>query len=142
LHGTGLATHKYYLEIKNKVSKSFTQFFDNQWISTLVTFHFVCFCWIFFRAPNFDIAKQLLNQITNNFNGSIAYTFITSYYKIVLLLLLGYALHFVPKKYETISLNWFTQSSTKVKLAIMLLVIVIFIQVKSAEIQPFIYFQF
>ncbi|MFZ4798203.1 MAG: MBOAT family O-acyltransferase [Bacteroidia bacterium] len=142
LHGAGLSTHKYYLEIKSKVNKSFTQFFDNQWISTLVTFHFVCFCWIFFRAPNFDIAKQLLNQITNNFNGSIAYTFITSYYKIVLLMLLGYALHFVPKKYETISLNWFTQSSTKVKLAIMLLVIVIFIQVKSAEIQPFIYFQF
>jgi len=142
LHGTGLATHKYYLEIKNKMSKSFTKFFDNQWISTLVTFHFVCFCWIFFRAPNFDIAKQLLNQITSNFNGSIAFTFITSYYKIVLLILLGYALHLVPKKYETISLNWFTQSSTKVKLAIMLLVIVIFIQVKSAEIQPFIYFQF
>lgn len=142
LHGTGLATHKYYLEIKSKVNNSFTQLFDNAWISTIITFHFVCFCWIFFRAPNFDIAKQLLNQIFNNFNGSIVFTFITSYYKIILLMLLGYALHFVPKKYETLSLNWFTQSSTKVKLAIMLLVIVIFIQVKSAEIQPFIYFQF
>lgn len=142
LHGAGLAAHKYYLEIKNKISKTFIQFFDYPWISTIITFHFVCFCWIFFRAPNFDIAKQLLNQIFNQFNAGIAYTFVTSYHKIVLVILLGYALHFVPKKYETLSLNWFTQSSTKVKLAIMLLVIVIFIQVKSAEIQPFIYFQF
>ena len=142
LHGTGLAAHKYYLEIKTKMSNSYTQFFDNKWVATLVTFHFVCFCWIFFRAPNFDVAKQLLNQITNNFNGNIVFTFITSYYKIVLLMLIGYALHFVPKKYETIILNWFTQSSTKVKLAFMLVVIILFIQVKSAEIQPFIYFQF
>ena len=142
LHGTGLAAHKYYLETKTKMSNSFTQFFDNKWVATLVTFHFVCFCWIFFRAPNFDIAKQLLNQITHNFKGNIAFTFFTSYYKIVLLMFVGYALHFVPKKYEIIILNWFTQSSIKVKLAFMLAVIILFIQVKSAEIQPFIYFQF
>lgn len=142
LHGTGLAAHKYYLEMKAKMSNSFTRFFDNKLVATLVTFHFVCFCWIFFRAPNFDIAKQLLNQIANNFNGKIAFTFITSYYKIVLLMIIGYALHFVPKKYEVMVLNWFTQSTTPIKLAFMLAVIILFIQVKSAEIQPFIYFQF
>ncbi|MFY7732847.1 MAG: MBOAT family O-acyltransferase [Bacteroidia bacterium] len=142
MHGTGLAAHKYYLEIKNKATNVFTKFFDNVWVSTIITFHFVCFCWIFFRAPNFDIAKQLLNQIFNQFNGSIAYTFITSYHKIVLVILLGYALHFIPKKYETASLAWFTNTSFAVKLVCMLAVIIIFIQVKSAEIQPFIYFQF
>lgn len=142
LHGSGLAAHKYYLEIKTKLSNSLTHFFDNKWVATFVTFHFVCFCWIFFRAPNFDVAKQLLNQIASNFNGKIAFTFITSYYKIVLLMFVGYALHIVPKKYETFILNWFTQSSTPIKLAFMLAVIILFIQVKSAEIQPFIYFQF
>lgn len=142
MHGSGLAVHKYYLEIKGKLSKSFTSLFDHKWIATLVTFHFVCFCWIFFRAPNFVIAKQLLHQIFTAFNAAIVFTFITSYYKIVLLMLLGYALHFVPKQYETLTLNWFTQTSLTVKVACMLAVIIIFIQVKSAEIQPFIYFQF
>ncbi len=142
MHGAGLAAHKYYLEIKNKATNVFTKFFDNAWVSTIITFHFVCFCWIFFRAPNFDIAKQLLNQIFTQFNGSIAYTFVTSYHKIVLVILLGYALHFIPKKYETASLAWFTNTSFAVKLVCMLAVIIIFIQVKSAEIQPFIYFQF
>ncbi|MES2381637.1 MAG: MBOAT family O-acyltransferase [Bacteroidota bacterium] len=142
MHGSGLAVHKYYLEIKGKLSKSFTSFFDHKWIATLVTFHFVCFCWILFRAPNFVIAKQLLHQIFTAFNAAIVFTFITSYYKIVLLMLLGYALHFVPKQYETLILNWFTQTPLTVKVACMLVVIIIFIQVKSAEIQPFIYFQF
>lgn len=142
LHGTGLAAHKYYLEIKSKLLKSFTTFFDHKWIAILVTFHFVCFCWIFFRAPNFLIAKQILQQIFTAFNATIVFTFITSYYKIVLLMLLGYALHFVPKHYETLTLNWFTQTSLIVKVACILAVIIIFIQVKSAEIQPFIYFQF
>jgi D-alanyl-lipoteichoic acid acyltransferase DltB (MBOAT superfamily) len=142
MHGAGLAAHKYYLEIKNKANNVFTKFFDNAWVSTIITFHFVCFCWIFFRAPNFDIAKLLLNQIFTQFNGSIAYTFVTSYHKIVLVILLGYALHFIPKKYETASLAWFTNTSFAVKLVCMLAVIIIFIQVKSAEIQPFIYFQF
>lgn len=142
MHGGGLAVHKYYLEVKSKLSKSFTGFFDRKWIATLVTFHFVCFCWIFFRAPDFVIAKQVLQQIFTAFNAAIAFTFITSYYKIVLLMLLGYALHFVPKQYETLTLNWFTQTPLTVKVACMLAVIIIFIQVKSAEIQPFIYFQF
>lgn len=142
MHGSGLAAHKYYLEIKGKLFKSFTGFFDHKWIATLVTFHFVCFCWIFFRAPNFVIAKQLLHQIFTSFNAAIVFTFITSYYKIVLLMLLGYALHFVPKQYETLTLNWFTHTPLTIKVACMLVVIIIFIQVKSAEIQPFIYFQF
>ncbi len=142
MHGAGLAAHKYYLEIKNKAANVFTKFFDNAWVSTIITFHFVCFCWIFFRAPNFDIAKQLLNQIFTQFNGSIAYTFVTSYHKIVLVILLGYSLHFIPKKYETATLAWFTNASFAVKFVCMLAVIIIFIQVKSAEIQPFIYFQF
>ena len=142
MHGAGLAAHKYYVEIKNKAANGLTRFFDNAWVSTLITFHFVCFCWIFFRAPNFDIAKQLLHQIFTQFNGSIAYTFVTSYYKIVWVILLGYALHFIPKKYETATLAWFTNTSFALKLVCMLVVIIIFIQVKSAEIQPFIYFQF
>lgn len=142
MHGIGLAVHKYYLEAKSKLTNSVVLVLENKWLSLFLTFHFVCFCWIFFRAPNFEIAKQLINQIFTQFNGGIALTFVTAYYKVVLLVLLGYGLHFIPKKYETLSLDWFTNTSFVVKLACMLVVIIIFIQVKSAEIQPFIYFQF
>lgn len=142
MHGVGLAVHKYYLEAKSKLTNSVVLVLENKWLSLFITFHFVCFCWIFFRAPNFEIAKQLINQIFTQFNGGIALTFVTAYYKVVLLVLLGYGLHFIPKKYETLSLDWFTNASFVMKLACMLVVIIIFIQVKSAEIQPFIYFQF
>lgn len=142
LHGSGLAWHKYYLTYKQKLPKTISQLLDNKYIAIVLTFHFVCFCWIFFRAPNFDVAKQVLNQIFNQFNPQIVFSFVTSYYKIVAAIVLGYSLHFVPKTFETKSVNWFTNASFSVKLVCVLAVIVVFIQVKSSEIQPFIYFQF
>ena len=34
------------------------------WISRIITFHFVCFAWIFFRSATFDDAALILNQMT------------------------------------------------------------------------------
>ncbi len=33
------------------------------WVSRIITFHFVCFAWIFFRSPSFDDALLMANQI-------------------------------------------------------------------------------
>ncbi len=38
-------------------------------IDWAVTFHFVCFCWLFFRAPSFDAATQYLAGIVTD-NGA------------------------------------------------------------------------
>ena len=34
-----------------------------RWVATIATFHFVCFAWIFFRAPSFDEAALALRQL-------------------------------------------------------------------------------
>ena len=38
-------------------------------IDWAITFHFVCFCWLFFRSPSFDVATQYLAGIVSD-NGA------------------------------------------------------------------------
>jgi hypothetical protein len=64
------------------------------------------------------------------------------YKNILLVMLLGYILHFIPKNIELKTRAWVNDMPLQGKVALMVAVIVLVIQVKSSEIQPFIYFQF
>jgi hypothetical protein len=77
-----------------------------------------------------------------HFTPSVFVDFIVGYRTVILLMLLGYILHFIPKKIETKSIQWFTNISLVGKTAFLLAIIVLVMQTKSAGIQPFIYFQF
>src|SRR5688572_23847276 len=60
LHGGALAFHKW---ISEKITIPDTTLW--RCAGWLLTFHFVCFCWIFFRANDLEIAGQVLTQITS-----------------------------------------------------------------------------
>ncbi|PQA59929.1 MBOAT family O-acyltransferase [Siphonobacter curvatus] len=113
-----------------------------RWVSQLLTFHFVCFCWIFFRADSMEIAQQLLHQIATEFNPMLIVQFIEGYQNVLLVMLLGYTLHFLPRSMELQAENWIIRLPLVGKLAWLLAVILLMTQVQSAEVQPFIYFQF
>lgn len=143
MHGMALVIHKFFLSFTLKPSAGFGKF---TWLSKLtgvfITFNFVCFCWIFFRAENMEIAGNLLSQIFTNFNPSIFVEFVIGYKTVMIIMLVGYVLHFLPKSSENFVENWVTQRHWTIQTAILLVVVLILIQFKSAEIQPFIYFQF
>ncbi|HWB63016.1 MAG TPA: hypothetical protein VG603_05860, partial [Chitinophagales bacterium] len=137
LHGIALAIDKF--------MKEFIKLPDNRFIKILgviITFHFVCFCWIFFRAENMSVAGSVISQIATRFSPGIFPAFVAGYKNILLVMLLGYALHFVPRRIELTGMNWLTRMPLAAKVAMMVIVIVVVIQAKSSEIQPFIYFQF
>jgi alginate O-acetyltransferase complex protein AlgI len=138
LHGGALAFHKWIMERK----PAFVDKLKWKGWSVLITFHFVCFCWIFFRASDMEAVGQMLVQIFTHFKVSIMFDFIAGYTGVVFLMVLGYILHFVPDKtYHQAELA-VRRMPLVLKAVCMVLVIVIVIQTKSAEIQPFIYFQF
>ena len=137
LHGAALAVDKFVKEFFNIPQNRLTKI-----LGVLLTFHFVCFCWIFFRADNMMIAGNVISQIATHFSPGIFLDFIHGYRSILLVMLLGYMLHFIPRQFELKSMEWLTDIPLGVKLAMMVAVIVLVIQVKSSEIQPFIYFQF
>jgi len=144
LHGIMLAIHKFFSESafaeqlhKIPFARSIRPIFG-----TILTFHFVCFCWILFRAPSMEYAGQILNQIVNHFSPQIFIEFIEGYWRVCALILLGYILHFIPRSIDLAAERWTIRLPLVAKAVLVLIIIILSIQTKSASIQPFIYFQF
>ena len=144
MHGIGLGIHKLYREIFPKQTEDnhpaiqpFIKIFN-----VFLTFNFVCFCWIFFRAENMEIAGQMIRQILFHFDHGIFLDFIAGYRPVLLMMIFGFALHFIPKSIELKTQHSVTMLPMVFKVVFLLFVIFVVVQFKSSEIQPFIYFQF
>ncbi len=144
LHGVMLAIHKYLLESEISKRIKISPFIQSisPMLGCFLTFHFVCFCWIFFRSPSMEYASQMINQILFHFSPQVFFEFIIGYWKVLALIILGYVLHFIPHSIDQAAERWTIQLPLAGKTAMLLFIIIICIQTKSASIQPFIYFQF
>src|SRR4051812_28073010 len=71
LHGVALGIDKAVKEYIHIPKNPFTKV-----LGVIFTFHFVCFCWIFFRADNMQIAGSVISQIALHFTPSIFFKFI------------------------------------------------------------------
>lgn len=139
LHGVALTAHKFY---RSRFPRRVREHPLKPFLSVLITFHFVCFCWIFFRAANMATVGEILDQIFFNLNFSLLPEFIAGYRVVVMLMVIGYLLHFIPREAELAAQETVTQMSLVGKAAFMVTIIVWVIQTKASGIQPFIYFQF
>ncbi len=146
MHGVALAIHKAYRSLLSKLGFARKEGAPKAkwklWLSRLITFHFVVFTFIFFRAENMDKVGELLGQIWNNFHPEVILQFIDGYRIVFVLIILGYILHFMGKKSEESFRNYIGSSSFPMQVLIVTALIVLVIQMRSADVQPFIYFQF
>lgn len=140
LHGVGLGIHKYYKSRFARLPEVTTPWRDA--LNVILTFHFVCFCWIFFRAADLATVGEMLNQIFFHFSIGILPEFVAGYKVVLMLIAIGYLLHFIPREAELAAQETVSNMSLAGKAAFMISVIILVIQTKSAGIQPFIYFQF
>ncbi|MBQ9363094.1 MAG: MBOAT family protein, partial [Bacteroidaceae bacterium] len=114
----------------------------SSFLYALFTFHLVAACWVLFRAQDFQIARDVFVQIFTNFHADVFTQWLTSYAGVAFLMFLGYALHFLPQSWSKITQGVVTRLPLPIQALLVVLVIWIVIQVKSADVQPFIYFQF
>ncbi len=143
IHGSALALHKLWcLAFPSSALPSEQLPWWRRWTGRIITFHLVCFSWIFFRADSMDIAWSVLTQIATSFHPEVLGQFVTGYRWVFLLMLLGYLLHFVGKAQMDQVQRWLSRTPFLVQALILALLIFSIIQVRSSEIQPFIYFQF
>lgn len=134
-HGLALALHK-------AIHKHLPH---GQWmdfIGGIFTFSFVTFCWIFFRARDFDTAMLMLNQMATatselDFRG---FWFSRNELAILLVALLSWTIipgNWKVKVFESTfyvpSFFWFF---------VLLAALQLIIQFRDTLVQPFIYFQF
>ena len=110
--------------------------------SGIVTFHLVAACWVLFRAPSFTIADQVFQQIFHKFEPQIFLQWCDSYMAVGLLMLLGDTLHFLPSGLFNAMRRFMVKCPLILQAIIIVAVAYIVIQIKSSDVQPFIYFQF
>ena len=113
-----------------------------QYLNLIITFHFVCFCWIFFRNADFQNSMDMLRQIFTTFRPQLFPQLIEGYWRVFALMLLGFLLHFTPDSWENAACRGVIRLPFLGKALLMVALIYLVIQMKSSEIQPFIYFQF
>ncbi|MDR0228546.1 MAG: MBOAT family protein [Flavobacteriaceae bacterium] len=142
LHGIALAVHKIIMELFPR-AKGKEPNFVWRIISIAITFHFVTFCWIFFRANSFDTALQIINNIGQlTFDLNEWMIIIEGYKNAFLLILIGFVWHYIPKKWMAIPNQWFEVAPMFVKAVVLGLVFWVVYATATEGPQPFIYFQF
>ncbi len=143
LHGAALAIHKLFMTIFPFLKKEGKEMHPvSRILGILFTFHIVCFSWIFFRADTFSSAIDMLNRIATAFHPELLPGLVSGYTLVFVLMGLGYFLHFLPQKWDDTCIRFTISMPLLVKALVIVAVVVIVMQIKSSEIQPFIYFQF
>ncbi|MGD0756099.1 MAG: MBOAT family O-acyltransferase [Bacteroidales bacterium] len=139
LHGIGLVINKIWNSI-------FKRHLRTRWIgrvlSVFITFQFVSFCWIFFRASDLESVKIMLKQIFENFSPGSYMTVLPAYSNALLLMLVAYIIHFLPEKTKESYRGLFIKIPLVAQLAVIMVVAILLFQMRTTEVMPFIYFRF
>jgi ABC-type amino acid transport system permease subunit len=85
---------------------------------------------------------EMIRQIFFHLRPQIFVEFVKGYPLVMILMLLGFILHFIPKQIEFAFQRQVTNMPFALKAVWVVCIIVLVIQIKSSSIQPFIYFQF
>ena len=142
IHGVGLGIHKIWMLLTDKSFAAFNQSRIYKIISGILTFHFVCFAWIFFKAEDLEIAKTMIYQIFNNFDISVFGPFYDNYKGVVWMILAAMVLHLIPDKLADKVIARTKTIPMVVYILVFFLFLILYGYFKSAEQVMPIYLQF
>lgn len=140
LHGGALAVNRVWQRWRDGVSprKAKTSKFGiGHVLSVVATFHFVCFAWIFFRAPTFAHATLMLSRMTK-----LTWDAPNLSTKVLAVLVVAFVLHFLPRGILDRVRKTFAESPALVQgITLATCAYAIHFAV-GAKVEPFIYGQF
>jgi len=142
LHGIGLAVHKIWMLLTGKAFKKIN---TKPWynaIAILLTFHFVCFGWVFFKAEDFNTATAMLNQIVHNFSFNVWDAFYGNYHAVIWMIAIAFILHAIPDSFADKLLDRYNRVPMWGYITIFFLFVMLYGYFKSAEPVMPIYLQF
>ncbi|MBQ7631722.1 MAG: MBOAT family protein [Paludibacteraceae bacterium] len=117
------------------------------------TFTFITFTRLFFRSSsNLDpatanevawaTAKNMVNQIGGAWNNAIIPEFLWEYRWVVAMFIAGMIIHWLPTNWKRRYRLWFSSMPLWLMVVAVCVAIVVIYQFVTADMQPFIYFQF
>lgn len=107
-----------------------------------LTFQAVAFTFMIFRMSSWQGCLNMLQQIFGNFHAELLPQVVNAYKYVLMFMLAGYLTHFLPDRFGTCFVCLLKLGGAIIDSLLLVVVIYIIIQVKSSNIQPFIYFQF
>ena len=143
LHGVALALHKMWMAVV-PWAKAYGKDMNpiSRLLGIVLTFHIVCLGWLLFRAEDMQTVQVMIYQIAHSFNPSIIPQFVLGYKEVVALIVLGYMMHLMPSAIDRDLQRKVANSSFWWQVALLVITAWCVMQIKSSDIQPFIYFQF
>ena len=138
LHGVALAFHKLWkAAYPSHFSGRLTRI-----AGIIITFHFVCLCWIFFKCTTFTDSFNMIHQIVFNFYAEGWTLFSANYSEVLLVMLLGFVLHFLPIRWNEIIINYTEKWHWLLKASVATAVVIFVIVLKQANPVMPVYLQF
>ncbi|OUS14259.1 membrane-bound O-acyltransferase family protein [Nonlabens dokdonensis] len=138
MHGSVLAIEKAF-----RIPKLTNKDVALKLMAGILTFHFVAFCWIFFRASDFANALNVIDNIGMlEWSPQNWWSVIAGYQNVAIVMLIGFLWHFIPQNWQDQQLLSFHRIPVVGKVVLFAVTIWIISATASSEVQPFIYFQF
>ncbi len=138
MHGVGLAVHKASLPLLKRIPDNFLTIF----ISWALTFIYVSLLWVFFRAASFEESVLIIKNIFVDFHIDQLPQFAVARPQWCIMMGALILFHFLPQSWGDAMQRFFVRSPWVIKLGIFLVAVQLVIEFMSAEVAPFIYFQF
>lgn len=136
-HGLLLIIHKIILKAFGPTTNKWGMAF-----SWLLTFVCVVLLWIPFRAQSLTDTAHIFSALAKGIDWPTLQIFCTQNWNFVLVLVSGFALTLIPVALKEQIQKFYLKESYVVKLVMFIVLIQLMYEFQSAEIQPFIYFQF
>jgi alginate O-acetyltransferase complex protein AlgI len=135
IHGAGLAVVHGYQALRGRAKPSTK--LTPRLFRVALTFNFVVFAWIFFRAPNLSTAIDFLEQIGS---GTISFANISPGF--VLILAIGVVAHYLPKRAYDFSVDLFSRSPALAQAAALAALVLAIRYLAGTGATPFVYGRF
>jgi alginate O-acetyltransferase complex protein AlgI len=143
LHGLALVVHKLWTDhFRGKERFPRRESTLSRFLSVFITFQFVSFTWLFFRAESTSSALVMMNRIWYVFGFEYVSQILYAYRNVFSLMFLALAVHWLPAGFKDWYRGLYIRTHILAKIIIAVILVVIFYNIRSAGIQPFIYFQF
>ncbi len=137
LHGVGLVTVRGWASFRKRFVLAKRNSRGARFASIVLTFHFVCFAWVFFRAESVERAVAVLSQLltftTDTSNLSLPLAVVIS---------LGFIAHWLPDGWFEIARSGFARLPAPVQACALFALALGLYFVASSDVAPFIYSRF
>jgi alginate O-acetyltransferase complex protein AlgI len=137
IHGVGLCVERFRRE--HGGGKRFEEQtpLDRYW-RRLLTFHVVCFAWIFFRAETFGVAWDMITGLFTQWGEPSPLVTGT----VLLAIAVGIGSQYIPPRVPQTVLAGFSRLNVVAQATVLALTLMVTQALGPADVAPFIYFQF